>query len=451
MAKLMIVDRQIDGLKPHPNNPRTHSQKQIQQIAASIDRFGFTNPILIDESNRIIAGHGRVEAAKLIGHLNVPTVCMKGMSDDELRAYIIADNRLAENAGWDSEILAIELSFLSQLDIEIDPTITGFETPQIDIVIGQSQIGKNADNTDDADQMPDPTVTDPVSRLGDIWQIGNHRLICGDSTKHKTYEALLGGERAQMVFCDPPYNVPINRHVSGLGQIKHREFAMASGEMLDVEFVEFLTTVFGHLAAFSADGSLHFQCMDWRHIAQIMAAGDTAYTELKNLCVWVKENGGMGSLYRSKHELIFVFKSGNGRHVNNIELGKHGRYRTNVWQYAGVNGFGGSRKDLLLHPTVKPVALINDAILDCSHRGGIVLDAFAGSGSTLVASQKAGRCGYGIEIDPAYCDVTIRRLHNLFGLEAISEETGQSFADVERRRPTDTQLAEPLQEIEVPL
>ena len=449
MAKLTIVERQIDGLNPHPNNPRMHSQKQIRQIAASIDRFGFTNPVLIDESSRIIAGHGRVEAAKLIGHLNVPTVCIKGMNDDEIRAYIIADNRLAENAGWDPEILAIELSYLSQINIEIDTTITGFETPQIDVIIDQSRIGKNAGNTDEADQVPEPVVSNPVTQPGDLWQIGNHRLICGDSTQRETYEALLDEERAQMVFCDPPYNVPINRHVCGLGQIKHREFTMASGEMSDVEFVEFLSSVFGHLAAFSADGSLHYQCMDWRHIAHIMAAGDAAYCELRNLCVWVKENGGMGSLYRSQHELVFVFKSSTGQHINNIELGKHGRYRTNVWQYAGVNGFGATRNDLSLHPTVKPVALITDAILDCSHRGGIILDAFAGSGSTLVAAQKAGRCGYGIEIDPAYCDVTIRRLQNLFDLEAILGESGLLFGEAEKLRTDKTQTVESSHEMEV--
>jgi DNA modification methylase len=237
-----------------------------------------------------------------------------------------------------------------------------------------------------------------------------------------------------MVFTDPPYNVPISGHVGGLGSIQHREFAMASGEMSQAEFTAFLQSVFGHLATFSVDGAIHFQCMDWRHVPEILAAGTAAYTDLKNICVWAKNNGGMGSLYRSQHEFVFVFKSGTAPHINNVELGRHGRYRTNVWSYAGVNSFGGDRADLSLHPTVKPVAMIADAIRDCSHRKGIVLDAFVGSGTTLIAAETTGRRGYGIEIDPLYCDVTIRRLHTVCGLEAVLEGTGQRFAEVESER-----------------
>ena len=277
-----------------------------------------------------------------------------------------------------------------------------------------------------------------VTRPGDIWRIGSHRLICGNSTRSETYQALLGEQRAQLVFTDPPYNVPISGHVGGLGAVQHREFAMASGEMSPAEFTAFLQTVFGHLAAYSVDGSIHFQCMDWRHLQEMLAAGTAAYSDLKNLCVWAKNNGGMGSLYRSQHELVFVFKSGTAPHINNVELGKHGRYRTNVWSYAGVNSFGGDRDDLSLHPTVKPVAMVADAIRDCSHRKAIVLDAFVGSGTTLIAAEKTGRRGYGIEIDPAYCDVTICRLHAVCGLDAVLEATGQRFAEVEargRRRP----------------
>jgi hypothetical protein len=237
-----------------------------------------------------------------------------------------------------------------------------------------------------------------------------------------------------MIFSDPPYNVPISGHVGGLGAVQHREFAMASGEMSSAEFTSFLQNVFSHLAAYSVDGSIHFQCMDWRHLQEMLAAGGAAYTDLKNLCVWVKNNGGMGSLYRSQHELVFVFKSGTAPHINNVELGKHGRYRTNVWSYAGVNSFGGDRDDLSLHPTVKPVAMVADAIRDCSHRKAIVLDAFAGSGTTLIAAEKTGRRGYGIEIDPAYCDVTIRRLHAVCGLDAVLDATGQPFAEIEALR-----------------
>lgn len=435
MAKLKIVDRRIDELKPHPNNPRTHSQKQIQQIAASIDRFGFNNPVLIDGNGKIIAGHGRVEAAKLVGRLDVPTICIAGMSEDELRAYIIADNRLAENAGWDPEILAIELAYLSQFEIEIDPTITGFEMPEIDIAIDAlSQSNTAGDKPDPADVVPEATDGVAITQLGDIWAIGRHRLICGDATDADVFVQLLGAERAQMVFCDPPYNVPIDGHVSGNGEIRHREFAMASGEMSSDEFTGFLKAVFDHLVAFSSDGSIHFQCMDWRHLEEISAAGGAAYTELKNLCVWSKTNAGMGSLYRSQHELVFVFKSGAKPHINNVQLGKHGRFRTNVWNFAGVNSFGKGRGDLALHPTVKPVALVAEAIRDCSHRNGIVLDAFAGSGTTMVAAQKTGRCGYGIELDPLYCDVIVRRMRTLFGLEATLVTTDRTFESIEAER-----------------
>jgi len=233
-----------------------------------------------------------------------------------------------------------------------------------------------------------------------------------------------------MVFSDPPYNVPIAGHVGGLGKIQHREFAMESGEMSDAEFTGFLTSVFSQLATHSASGAIHFQCIDWRHIGEMLEAGNAAYTELKNICVWSKANAGMGSFYRSQHEFVCVFKSGNAPHINNVELGKYGRYRTNIWAYAGVNGFGNGRSDLELHPTVKPVALVEDAIRDCSRRKGIVLDPFCGSGTTLIAADRTGRSGFGIELDPLYCDVSLRRLQSVCGLQAVLESTGQRFEEV---------------------
>lgn len=433
---LSIVYQALADLKPRAANPRTHSKKQVAQIANAIRRFGFTNPVLVDDANGIIAGHGRVEAAKTVGLDQVPTVRLSAMSEAEVRAYVIADNRLAENAGWDRTLLGLELQYLTDLEIDFDVTVTGFDLPEIDLLIGELSV--SADSDDPADAVFEVTAGPAISRPGDIWQIGSHRLICGDSTQLEIYQQLLGTARAQMVFTDPPYNVPIAGHVGGLGAIQHREFAMASGEMSQAEFTAFLQSVFGHLATFSVDGAIHFQCMDWRHIPEILAAGTAAYADLKNICVWAKNNGGMGSLYRSQHEFVFVFKSGTAPHINNIELGKHGRYRTNVWNYAGVNSFGEDRGDLSLHPTVKPVAMVADAIRDCSHRRGIVLDAFLGSGTTLIAAEKTGRRGYGIEIDPAYCDVAIRRLRAVCGLEAILEGNYQSFGDVEdaRRRAT---------------
>jgi DNA modification methylase len=432
MAIDQITHRCPVSLCPRTTNPRTHSKKQIFQIAASIEQFGFVNPVLVDREDRIVAGHGRVEAAKQLGLKSVPTICLENLTDEEIRAYVIADNRLAELAGWDEELLAIELQDLAELNLDFDVTITGFETPEIDMLI--SGLGSDEDNDPD-DELPPVDSGPSVTLPGDIWCMGDHRLICGDATQSDTFAQLLNGASAEMVFTDPPYNVPINGHVSGLGNTKHREFAMASGEMSEAEFVDFLTNVFGNLAQYSTDGSMHFVCMDWRHIAEITAAGNASYTELKNVCVWAKTNGGMGSLYRSQHEFVFVFKAGKAVHINNIELGKHGRNRTNVWNYPGANSLGKDHDDeLSLHPTVKPIALVADAIRDCSRRKSIILDAFCGSGTTLLAAERTGRRGYGIELDPRYCDVIIRRMQTATGVEATHLQTGRVFSSVAKGR-----------------
>jgi DNA modification methylase len=431
MHPLSIEYQNLSALKLRPSNPRTHSEKQIAQIATAIQRFGFTNPILVDDSNGIVAGHGRAEAARYIGLDQVPTVRLSAMSETEIRAYVIADNKLAENAGWDRNLLAVELQYLSDLGLDdLDVTITGFELPEIEVILSEL----SGEDDSGVDEMVEPAPGPSVSRQGDIWQIGDHRLVCGDSTKSETYRALLGSEKAQMIFSDPPYNVPISGHVGGLGQIQHREFAMASGEMSDAEFTAFLSSVFEQLAAYSVDGAIHFQCIDWRHIGEMLEAGKGTYTELKNICVWSKANAGMGSFYRSQHEFVCVFKSGNAPHINNIELGKYGRYRTNIWTYAGVNGFGDSRSHLELHPTVKPVAMVADAIRDCSRRKGIVLDPFVGSGTTLIAAERTGRRGFGIELDPLYCDVILRRLDSVCGLQAVLQATSKKFEKVAAQR-----------------
>lgn len=419
-----LKHRKVADLKPAQRNARTHSKEQIKQIVASIEQFGFTSPVLVDAQDRLIAGHGRVEAAKQIGLETVPTLCLDHLSEAEVRAYIIADNKLAENAGWDDELLALEFQYLDSLDLDFDLTITGFEMAEIDgMLVIDPELA--------AEEVPEPSSGPTVTQAGDLWVIGKHRLYCGDATKSASYEALFDGSKpAQMVFTDPPYNVPISGHVCGLGAVQHREFEMAAGELTSEQFEDFLRSVFENLASNSIDGSIHYICMDWRHMAEVLGAGDTAYDELKNLCVWAKTNGGMGSLYRSQHELVFVFKSGTKPHINNVKLGKHGRYRTNVWEYAGINSFGESRdEDLATHPTVKPVKLVEDAILDCSKRGGIILDAFAGSGTTLIAAHRAGRIGYGLELDPAYCDVIIKRLEAETGLKAKLAGSDQTFDD----------------------
>ncbi len=432
MDSLKITQQSPAALRPRATNPRTHSKQQIRQIANSIERFGFTNPVLVDRTGGIVAGHGRIEAAKLLGIETVPTIRLEDLTEAEIRAYVIADNKLAENAGWDRELLAIEFQGLLELDLDFDVTITGFETPEIDILIGELHATEEADP---ADEAPEPEDGPPVTRAGDIWYIGKHRLICGDATDPEVYARLLDGAEAQMIFTDPPYNVPIEGHVSGLGKVKHREFAMASGEMSEAEFTAFLANVVRNQASHSAEGAIHFVCMDWRHLGEVLAAGKSAYSVLKNLCVWAKTNGGMGSLYRSQHELVFVFKAGTGPHINNVELGRHGRYRTNIWSYAGINSFGKDRDaELALHPTVKPVKLVADAILDCSKRRGIVLDPLAGSGTTLIAAEKTGRRGYGIELDPRYCDVIVRRMAGALKVEAIHVASGKPFAEIERER-----------------
>ena len=435
--ELLIEYLNVGELRPQPRNARTHTKKQIRQIANSIRIFGFTNAILIDDDKTILAGHGRIEAAKSLGMARIPCVRLPDMTPAQKRAYAIADNKLALNAGWDEELLTIELQELLACDLDFDIEITGFSIAEIDGLVESLTPEEQGDPADD--QLPSLSEGTPVSRLGDLWVLGNHKLYCGDSRDPKSFEALLGSEKAQMVFTDPPYNVPIEGNVSGLGRVKHREFAMASGEMPSAEFAQFLQAAFRLLAAFSIEGSIHFVCMDWRHLSEILAAGSGAYTELKNLCVWVKDNGGMGTFYRSRHELIFAFKSGCAPHINSFELGQHGRYRTNVWQYRGMNTLGAERQDeLVLHPTVKPVALITDVIKDVSNRSGIVLDCFGGSGSTLIAAHKTGRKARLIEIDPIYVDRIIRRWEDHAKDDAILAATQQPYAAVARERGAGT-------------
>src|SRR5215210_748898 len=422
----------VGELKAYERNARTHSKKQLKQIARSIERFGFTNPVLIDKANRIIAGHGRVGAAKLLGIAEVPTIRLEHLSDDEVRALVIADNQLALKAGWDRNLLALELQGL--LDIGFDISLTGFDIGEVDLILEEEGEAQGPDPESDEDAIP-ALGRRAVSRAGELWRLGSHTLICGDARDPAVYEALMGEERARFMITDAPYNVPIGGHVSGLGKTQHREFAMASGEMSTAEFTRFLTEVFTQLAAYSVDGSIHMQCMDWRHMGEMLAAGNAVYTELKNLIVWNKSAAGMGTFYRSKHELIFAWKHGTAAHINTFELGQHGRHRSNVWDYAGVNTFGAGRKEeLAMHPTVKPTPLIADAIKDCSGRGDVVLDAFCGSGTILIACERTGRQARAIELDPLYVDVAIRRWQAYTGKSATLASTGETFEEVEEAR-----------------
>jgi DNA modification methylase len=422
-----IEMRRISSLKPYAGNARTHSKKQIRQIAASIQRFGFTNPVLVSNEDEIIAGHGRVVAAKEIGLTMVPTLKLSHLSPAERRAYVLADNKLALNAGWDTEILAIELQAL--IDIDFDVSLTGFSLAEVDFALDQA--GESVtDEVAPADVVPSPP-TRPTSRQGDLWSLGRHRLLCGDARIRAHYNLLLGNEPVDLVFTDPPYNVPIDGHVSGLGAVRHREFAMASGEMSRAAFTGFLTQTLSHAASVCRDGAIAFVCMDWRHMGELLEAGSASFTELKNLCVWNKTNGGMGTFYRSKHELVFVFKVGTAPHTNSFGLGDTGRYRTNVWDYPGVSSLSAHRlDDQEMHPTVKPTALVADAIRDCSKRGEIVFDGFGGAGTTLIASETCGRRARLIEYDPVYCDTIVARWERLTGKQATLVETGGTFEDV---------------------
>jgi DNA modification methylase len=429
-AALSIESVPPNTLKPDPRNPRRHSKPQIAQIARSIKAFGFNVPILVDEQLNVLAGHGRVLAAQRIGMQEVPIIRLAHLSEPQACAFAIADNRLTENSSWDERLLGEIFRDLTAVELDFDIETTGFSIAEIDLTIKGLTLDSDG-APDPADEVPAaPDGAAPVTKVGDVWLLGRHRLHCGSATDAAAYEALMQGAQAEMVFTDPPYNVPIDGHCSGKGRIRHREFAMACGEMTESQFTDFLATTAGLLSQHSAPGSLHYVCMDWRHMTELLAAGRRAYSELMNLCVWAKSNAGMGSLYRSQHELVFVFKNGVGRHRNNVRLGQFGRNRTNIWTYPCINNFGrqGEEGNLLaLHPTVKPVALIADAILDCSARGDVVLDVFSGSGSTLMAAERVGRVCYAMELDPHYVDTAIRRWQRYTGDAAVHSVTKARF------------------------
>jgi DNA modification methylase len=425
-----VSERLLSELVPSVRNARTHSQKQVHKIAESINAFGFVSPILVTTAGEIVAGHGRYEAAKLLGLTRVPVICIDHLGPQQIRALRIADNRLAELSGWDDEILKLELGELIELDFEVD--VIGFETAHIDVILdGNAPPVAKADPADVLPELQDVAVT----RRGDLWLLGEHRILCGDARDRGDYQTLLDGELAQMVFTDPPYNVKIDGHVGGLGRTKHREFAMASGEMSKLEFTGFLHEVFVRMAEASQEGALIYSCIDGPHLHEMLNAGYGVFDELKSVIAWAKANAGMGSLYRVQTELITLWKKGKTPHINNIELGKHGRYRTTLWSYAGVNGFRkGRMAELASHPTVKPCAMVMDAIKDCSKPKGIILDPFSGSGTTLIAAAKTKRRGYAMEFDPLYVDGAIRRWEALFKDEARHAETGLTFAEMAAQR-----------------
>jgi len=432
--RLQVVSRPIVELKLDRKNPRLHSKKQIHQIACSIQAFGFNVPILIDRQDQVVAGYGRALAAQKLGWHEIPTIRLEHLTDAQALAFRIADNRLTEISTWDEQLLGEQLKSLTEVKLEFSLEATGFEMGEIDLLI--EGIKSQPDGKPDpADALPDPGPS--VSQPGDLWLLGPHRLFSGNALEEASYRTLMEGKHAALVFTDPPYNVVIDGHTSGLGRIKHREFMMASGELSPAEFTAFLLKTCTLLKQYSDAGSVHFICIDWRHIGELLAAGRQVYAELKNVYVWVKDAAGMGSLYRSQHEFVLVFKHGREAHRNNVELGKYGRSRTNVWHYPGVHSFARSSEEgnlLALHPTVKPVALVADALLDCSGRGEIVLDAFVGSGTTFIAAERTGRVCCGMELDPIYVDTAIRRWQRWTGQQARHATSGKLFDELETKR-----------------
>jgi DNA modification methylase len=418
----------IQTLNPYANNPRKHSICQVKQIAKSIKSASFINPILIDRNRDIIAGHGRFLAAQHLGLELIPVITVDHLSDKQIRAYRIADNKIAENSTWDEELLKVELEYLSHIDLDIDMDSTGFTTSEIDILLGEQN-----DSIMDPDIPSPPSL--PITTTGDLWLLGLHRILCGDCRDQSTVNKLMGNNSARIIITDPPYNVKIDGHARGLGKVKHNDFQMASGEMDSHSFTQFLQEALSSFSNVACDGSLHYIFIDWRHVKELLTASSAIFDSQLNLCVWAKTNGGMGSMYRSQHELVFVFKKGIAQHINNIQLGQYGRYRTNLWQHPGVNSFGTNREEsLTIHPTVKPTQLIADVILDASNRHDIILDGFLGSGTTILAAEQTGRIGYGLEIEPKYVDVSLKRWMTLTGDIPILEPTGETYQQVAEKR-----------------
>ncbi|GLQ22555.1 methyltransferase [Algimonas ampicilliniresistens] len=417
-----------DSLIPNPRNARRHPDHQISKLALTIATVGWLVPIIIDDNNVIVAGHGRLLVALKLGHREVPCIRAKFVTEADKRAFALAENRIPELSTTDKSILNDELLFVFEDKQAFEST--GYSVGDIDFSVTVPSQAPEAEEV----SLPDPN-TYAVSRVGDLWQIGPHRIYCGDARSVDSWERLLGDDRADIVFADPPYNVPIDGHVSGNGKNKHREFVMGAGEMNQAEFTSFLRIIARNCVRFSKNGSIHYIAMDWRHCRELLDAADGVYTEHKQIVVWVKTNGGQGAFYRSQHEFIFVFKSGKAKHINNFKLGETGRYRTNVVEYAGANTFRKGRdEDLAAHSTVKPTALVMDFLLDCSHAGGLVVDPCLGSGTTLLAALHTGRRGAGMELDPLYCDTALQRLSVANGLTPILDGDGRSFEEIKTER-----------------
>jgi hypothetical protein len=407
----------VAGCRPLGRETRKHPPAQVRKLAANLERFGFVLPILTDAQGRVVAGWAQVLAARQLGLNEVPAVSLTDLSDAELRMLRLALNRIADDGTWDRQALALEFSEILQLAPQIELESSGFEMSEIEVLLKDS-----SDHDQDDELPPIDAAATPVTRPGDLWVLGEHHLLCGDALRAESYARLMETDKGQMVFADPPYSVPIQDHGSDLAAAS--DVAVASGEFSPSAYQAFLRTALGHAAQHSNDGAIHYVCTDWRHQRELVAAGDEVYGELLNICVWTKGQTGNGSLYRSQHELVFVFKVGKG--VHNVPLGRDGRHRSDVWDYVSDNGLNGSA-DINLAPTVKPVALIADAMRDCSNRGGLVIDPFGGVGTTLIAAEQSNRRARVIELNPILVDASIERWQRLTGGTARHADTGRAF------------------------
>ena len=433
-AKQINTNRRtsLEHVKPtqliaHSDNPRLHSKKQIRQIAKSIETFGFRFPVLVDSDYRLICGHGRVEAAKLLDMDSIPALIANDLDENQVRALMIADNKLTENSSWDNDLLGQNLMILEESELNFDLEITGFDYGHI------QQLVLAVDEDDISDESTLPSIPNHhVTQPGDLWQLGDHRLLCADALNPDSYNQLLDNHCVDIVLTDPPYNLAA-KTIGKVAETQHGDFAQAAGEMTSAEFTDFLNTLIQQLVEHSKNGSIHYLFMDWRHAHELLTAAQTHYTDFKNLCVWTKDVAGMGSFYRSQHELVFVFKNGTEPHTNNFELGQYNRNRSNVWPYRSArhlnadDGNPDGQSALQVHPTIKPVQLLEDALLDCSKKHEIVLDPFLGSGSTLIACEKTTRQCRAIELSPQYVDVAIERWQQWTQQDATHASSGQSF------------------------
>jgi len=400
----------VDLLKLPSRKLRTHPTSKKRALQANIADYGMLNPIAIDADNNIVDGLLRLEIAKKLGLQTVPVIRIDHMDEAELLAYGIAANKMPGVANIDAKEMSFAFAEIKAALPDFDLRLTGFSYGEVDRIAGRQA----ASRYDDLDEQEAVLAAEPKSRLGHLYQLGRHRLLCGNSLEQSSFSALMQDNVAVCCFTDPPYNVKINGNVSSSGRFT--EFAMASGEMSTNEFQIFLAAVLGNVAEHLCDGAITYACMDHAHIGELLAAGHAIFDQRLNICIWDKGTPAMGSFYRSQHEMVAVFKKGAGAHINNIGLGKHGRNRSNLWNFPGIGGFGkGRKKALELHPTVKPVALVAEALLDATGPGDIVIDPFGGSGSTLIAAEKTDRRARLVEYDPVYVDRTIARWEKLTG------------------------------------